>query len=87
MLRENFLILIDPFLAGTPYAGGEFHVRLVLTKDFPQCPPKGFFITKIFHPNVSNSGEICVNTLSKDWKPDFGVKRILLVSCETKYLA
>ena len=36
-------------------------------------------MTKIFHPNVANNGEICVNTLKKDWKPDLGVKHILLV--------
>ena len=24
------------------------------------------------------SGEICVNTLKKDWKPDLGIKHILL---------
>ncbi len=24
-------------------------------------------MTKIFHPNVSEKGEICVNTLKKDW--------------------
>ena len=29
----------------------------------------GFFLTKIFHPNVSSRGEICVNTLKKDWNP------------------
>ena len=40
----------------------------------------GFFITKIFHPNVAKNGEICVNTLKKDWKPDLGIKHILLVS-------
>ena len=40
----------------------------------------GFFLTKIFHPNVASNGEICVNTLKKDWKPDLGVKHILLVS-------
>lgn len=28
-----------------------------------------FFLTKIFHPNVSLEGEICVNTLKKDWNP------------------
>eukprot|EP01137_Pigoraptor_chileana_P009679 Opistho-2@58293 len=68
--------------AGTPYEGGEFHMKLVLCNDFPQAPPKGFFITKIFHPNVSSSGEICVNTLKKDWKPDLGMKHILLtVKC------
>jgi len=40
----------------------------------------GFFLTKIFHPNVASNGEICVNTLKKDWKPELGVKHILLVS-------
>ncbi|XP_076309782.1 ubiquitin-conjugating enzyme E2 S-like [Tachypleus tridentatus] len=68
--------------AGTPYANGAFRVKLVLGKDFPVVPPKGFFITKVFHPNVAKNGEICVNTLKKDWKPDLGLKHVLLtVKC------
>jgi len=68
--------------ADTPYVGGRFRVKLALDKDFPQSPPKGFFLTKIFHPNVSARGEICVNTLKRDWKPDLGIKHILLtVKC------
>lgn len=66
------------FEAGTPYFGGCFHVRCNLSKDFPVSPPKAFFTTKIFHPNVSRDGEICVNTLKKDWKPDLGLKHVLL---------
>ena len=68
------------FLAGTPYSGGIFRLKIALGKDFPQAPPKAFFITKIFHPNVAKNGEICVNTLKKDWKSDLGIKHILLVS-------
>lgn len=68
------------FILGTPYTGGLFKVKLSLGKDFPQTPPKAFFFTKIFHPNVAANGEICVNTLKKDWKPDLGIKHILLVS-------
>lgn len=64
--------------AGTPYTGGNFRVKLALAKDFPQSPPKAYFLTKIFHPNVASNGEICVNTLKKDWKPDLGIKHILL---------
>lgn len=64
--------------AGTPYAVGVFRVKLTLSKDFPQTPPKAYFLTKIFHPNVAANGEICVNTLKKDWKPDLGIKHILL---------
>ena len=67
-------------LAGTPYAGGAFRVKLILGKDFPQTPPKAYFLTKIFHPNVAANGEICVNTLKKDWQPDLGLKQVLLVS-------
>lgn len=35
-------------------------------------------LTKIFHPNVSGAGEICVNTLKKDWKSTYGVGHILV---------
>ena len=37
---------------GTPYAGGVFRVKLALSRDYPASPPKGHFLTKIFHPNV-----------------------------------
>jgi len=62
----------------TPYHGGSFRIRCVLGKQFPSVPPSCYFITKVFHPNVSRNGEICVNTLKKDWKPDLGIKHILL---------
>jgi len=53
----------------TPYEEGIFRVKLVIPNDFPHSAPKGFFMTKIFHPNISDKGEICVNTLKKDWNP------------------
>ena len=68
------------FIAGTPYEYGQFRVQLTLPKDFPANPPKAYFLTKIFHPNVAANGEICVNTLKKDWKSDLGIKHVLLVS-------
>jgi len=80
-LNEQDITDIQAYIegpAGTPYAGGLFKVKLILGKDFPQGPPKAFFLTKIFHPNVATNGEICVNTLKKDWKPDLGIKHILL---------
>jgi hypothetical protein len=43
-------------------------MKFVLGVDFPHSPPRGFFLTKIYHPNVDMStGAICVNTLKKDW--------------------
>src|SRR5258708_36270616 len=38
----------------------------------------GTMLTRIFHPNVSKSGEICVNTLKKDWRKEYGIAHILI---------
>ena len=86
--EENFLDfqveIIGP--EGTPYHGGIFKCKLEFPSDFPNSPPKGYFLTKIFHPNISNGGEICVNTLKKEWNPKnwslsniFNVIRCLLI--------
>jgi ubiquitin-conjugating enzyme E2 S len=64
---------------GTPFEGGVFRCKLVLGNDFPQAPPKGYFLTKIFHPNVSKAGEICVNTLKQDWTAKLGIQHVLVV--------
>ena len=98
LINDDDLTDIQAIIEGppeTPYQGGQFCVKLALSKDYPASPPKGnlefdetddthclsdlgFFLTKIFHPNVGPNGEICVNTLKKDWKPDLGIKHILI---------
>lgn len=65
--------------ADTPFEGGVFRMKLVLSADFPQNAPKGYFLTKVFHPNIKNTGEICVNTLKRDWKPTHGLRHVLMV--------
>jgi len=76
-MTEVFATIIGP--VDTPFQGGEFRIKLKLGSDFPQAPPKGFFVTKVFHPNVAPStGEICVNTLKRDWKESYGLQHILL---------
>jgi ubiquitin-conjugating enzyme E2 S len=81
-LDEENLTSIEADIAGptgTPYAGGVFRARLVFGADFPQSPPKGYFLTKIFHPNVSKTGDICVNTLKRDWTPELSIKHVFCV--------
>ncbi|KAK3805163.1 MAG: ubiquitin-conjugating enzyme/RWD-like protein [Benniella sp.] len=64
---------------GTPYEGGRFKIKIQLSRDFPISPPQCVFMTKIYHPNVSNKGDVCVSTLKKDWKQNLGLRHILLV--------
>ena len=66
-------------LAETPYDGGSFHIKLVLSNDFPHSPPRGFFLTKIYHPNVASNGDICVNTLKRDWTAEVTISHVLQV--------
>lgn len=54
-------------------------MKLLLGKDFPASPPKGYFLTRIFHPNVGANGEICVNVLKRDWTAELGIRHVLLV--------
>jgi len=65
---------------GTPYEGHFFQLKLVLASDFPSSPPRGFFLTNIYHPNVNPaSGDICVNTLKKDWTATTTISHVLSV--------
>lgn len=65
----------------TAFHGGAWKVRLVIPNDYPRSAPKAFFVTKIFHPNVQPStGEICVDTLKRDWSQDVDLIHIILVS-------
>merc|ERR1719159_751260 len=40
--------------------------------------PKVTFQTPIFHPNVSNSGEICLDVLKTQWSPALTLQKVLL---------
>jgi len=65
---------------GTPYETKHFQLKLVLSADFPASPPRGFFLTKIYHPNVDMStGAICVNTLKRDWTSETTFSHVLSV--------
>ncbi|KAL3807852.1 hypothetical protein ACHAXA_009880 [Cyclostephanos tholiformis] len=64
----------------TPYHTRYFQLKLVLSADFPSTPPRGYFLTKIYHPNVDpTTGAICVNTLKSDWTPSTTIGHILTV--------
>lgn len=97
ILNDNDVLDIQADVVGpigTPFEGGEFRCKLVLSPQFPQVPPKGipnsiisvgYFMTKIFHPNISEKGEICVNTLKKDWNPQqWSIKYIFEVASQIK---
>ncbi|KAL3482344.1 ubiquitin-conjugating enzyme/RWD-like protein [Aspergillus californicus] len=65
---------------GSPYHKGKFHVKLVLPTEYPFKPPTVSFVTKIYHPNVTNDdkGSMCLGMLKADeWKPSSKLVAVL----------
>ncbi|KAM0286413.1 hypothetical protein ACHAQH_000839 [Verticillium albo-atrum] len=66
--------------SGSPYAGGNFALAVTLPADYPFKAPTVRFVTRIYHPNVTNDadGSICLATLkSENWKPSTKVTAVL----------
>ncbi|POR38798.1 Uncharacterized protein TPAR_01014 [Tolypocladium paradoxum] len=64
----------------TPYHPGRFALLLTLPPDYPFKPPALRFLTRIYHPNVTNDslGNICLALLKPDqWKPSTKVAAVL----------
>ena len=61
----------------TPYANGIFFIKLQFPHDYPHSRPEIYFLTPIYHMNVSrNSGKVAVNFIYA-WNPNRSVREIL----------
>ena len=62
----------------SPYNGGVFNLKINFPVDYPFKPPKIQFVTKIYHPNISASGSICLDILKDKWSPALTISKVLL---------
>jgi hypothetical protein len=55
-----------------------FNLELFLPDDYPMCPPRIRFLTRIYHPNIDRLGRICLDVLKNNWSPALQIRTILL---------
>lgn len=75
----------------TLYEGGYFKAHVKFPADYPYSPPSIRFLTRVWHPNVYENGDLCISILHppvddpqsgelpcERWNPTQNVRTILL---------
>ncbi|KRX39576.1 PP2C-like domain-containing protein [Trichinella murrelli] len=79
---HNFFVSIKP--EDGMYVGGEYRFQIEVPMEYNFEPPIVKCLTKIWHPNISENGAVCLSllrSLSMDgfgWNPTRGIKDVIL---------
>lgn len=94
LVNEDNIFEWEVAIFGPPdtlYQGGYFKAHMKFPPDYPYSPPSIRFLTKVWHPNVYENGDLCISILHppvddpqsgelpcERWNPTQNVRTILL---------
>ena len=62
----------------TEYEGHTYKLSFAFSSSYPFQPPTVRFETPVFHPNVDQYGNICLDILKEKWSAVYNVRTVLL---------
>nr|CAH7738904.1 unnamed protein product [Callosobruchus chinensis] len=63
-----------------PYDQGAFRVQIEFPFQYPFKPPIFTFMTKIYHPNIDEKGQVCIPYIKpENWRPATRIEQIIEV--------
>ena len=60
------------------YENGIFKLQIKFGNKYPFEPPHCSFDTKMYHPNISAKGDICLDILKSNWSPALSIAQLVL---------
>jgi ubiquitin-conjugating enzyme E2 A len=79
--KDDNILNLDVYFLGpkeSPYEEIINNIHIQILPDYPNKPPNMKFINKIFHPNISYDGSICLDILKDKWSPVYTIRTIIL---------
>ncbi|ORY78478.1 ubiquitin-conjugating enzyme/RWD-like protein [Leucosporidium creatinivorum] len=78
---ESNLLHWTGVITGPPtssYKDGKFKIDITFPLEYPFKSPTVKFVTRIYHPNVTDDGAICIGLLKAEaWKPSTKIDAVL----------
>jgi len=76
-MQEFFVRFKGP--SETPFEGGNWKVHVELPDQYPYKSPSIGFVNRIFHPNIDESGSVCLDVINQTWSPMYDMINIFEV--------
>jgi len=73
---EHFVLIKGP--KDTPFENGIFKISINMPIDYPFKPPKMIFKTRVYHPNITSDGTICIDILKDQWSSALRLNSVIL---------
>ena len=72
---KHFHVRITPEQG--PWGGGVFDFSFKIDEEWPHKAPNVRSITRIWHPNISEDGEVCLSMLKDQYKPTVSIENLI----------